>query len=128
MSPTSVLASPGDPLPAAPAAAGPASLLDRLRHRLPPAGGLRDGCQDHRGVQENATGGTPPVCPPPSHGEGTSSFEGTKREMLYQTDRFGLSSRTVVLKLFLLVYPLLEYKEGVYVFQLSTPFTRTKHF
>lgn len=48
--------SPGDPVPAAAAPSGSAGLLDRLRHRLSPPGRLRDGCKDHRRVQENTTG------------------------------------------------------------------------
>lgn len=48
--------STGDTVPAVAAASGTAGLLDRLRYRLSPPGRLRDGCKDHRGVQENTTG------------------------------------------------------------------------
>ncbi|KAM9398419.1 N-alpha-acetyltransferase 15, NatA auxiliary subunit-like isoform 1-T1 [Salvelinus alpinus] len=46
----------GDEVPAAAAAASPEGFMDRLRHRLSPPRGLRDGCQDSRVVQENTTG------------------------------------------------------------------------
>lgn len=50
--------STGDTVPAAAAASSTTGLLDRLRHRVSPPGRLRDGCKDHRGVQENTTGKT----------------------------------------------------------------------